>query len=116
MKGYVTPIPADEFASAPPPTEADAERCRLPGAHRRVDAATRERSCMQRDCLRAQEPLALPDGRPVGRSAMGTSSSSPVMETSRRALTILRLDEKSRYTAAGGTSDTALIASIGAAP
>ena len=54
--------------------------------------------------------------RTVGRSASGTASSSPTIETSRRALRIPRLDENSRYTVAGGTSDRALIASIVVAP
>jgi hypothetical protein len=54
--------------------------------------------------------------RTGGRSAIGTASSSPAMDTSMRALRIPRLDENSRYTVAGGTSETALIASIVVAP
>jgi hypothetical protein len=38
------------------------------------------------------------------------------METSRRALRIPRLEENSRYTVAGGTSESSLIASIVVAP
>ena len=50
------------------------------------------------------------------RSANGTALSSPTIETSRSALRIPCLDEKSRYTVAGGTSDSVLIASIVVAP
>jgi hypothetical protein len=46
------------------------------------------------------------------RSAIATASSSPTMETSRRALRIPRLDPNSRYTVADGTSESSLIASI----
>ena len=54
--------------------------------------------------------------RTCGRSAIGTSSSSPTMETSSRALRMPCFDENSRYTVAAGTSASSLIASIVVAP
>src|SRR6266536_4354709 len=50
--------------------------------------------------------------RACGRFCNGTASSSPAMETSSSALRIPSLDENSRYTVAGGTSDSSLMASI----
>ena len=54
--------------------------------------------------------------RTWGRPAIGTSSSSPTMETSNSALRMPCFDENSRYTVAGGTSARSLIASMVVAP
>lgn len=50
--------------------------------------------------------------RTLERSGSEIGSSSPAIDTSMIALRIPRLEEKSRYTVAGGTSEWALMASI----
>ena len=54
--------------------------------------------------------------RTWGRSAIGTAWSSPTIDTSNSALRIPCFDEKSRYTVAGATAASSLMASTVVAP
>ena len=126
--GPQRPARASERAIAPWPSlrlagsRRAARRRRDPSCRADEDAIDRRCSASSpgRRCRRTRE-LVLGSGsarsdRTGGRSANGTASSSPAMETSSRALRIPRFDENSRYTVAGGTSARSLMASIVVAP
>ncbi len=80
-----------------------------------VRALTSATTCTKPASLRAGSGSAS-RARTAGRSVIGTSSSSPPIDTSSRALRMPSLDANSRYTVAGGTSERSLIASTVVVP